>query len=309
MTTYFDQFEFAECLNYYIRNYVARIAVPFYFAAAGFFLFRKIDLEKFDVSVTQNYIFKLLRLLGIWTVLLFAGGKGQLWYMSGLVVAVCFLSFCLYKRIDFEKILVCAIIFFFIGLIGDPYYRLLTPLLKSKITGYPIKTYYEIFSTTRNGLFMGFPFLLLGGFIEKKRFSIKPIFAFLGFFISMALLFCEVWLIRKWELSKGNDVDMYIFLLPVIFFLLIFAVNISIKPRKIYKKLRNVGVILYFSHMFVYYWIKSWCYLFIEIILKVNINNSIIDYFLTVIITTILGFVIDGLSRKEKFAFLRYLYS
>ena len=74
---------YADHLNYGICQYLARIAVPFYFAAAGFLFFRKLDIHNFNAGIFKKYIFKNLRLLGLWTVLLFDGSTGHLWYIGG----------------------------------------------------------------------------------------------------------------------------------------------------------------------------------------------------------------------------------
>ena len=98
LSSYFDTYPITKYMNFGIQQYIARIAVPFYFAAAGFFLFRKIDVVKFDISVYQNYAFKLLRLLGVWSILLFVGSKVQLWYMGGGNCC------CMYHRcVDVQK--------------------------------------------------------------------------------------------------------------------------------------------------------------------------------------------------------------
>ena len=62
-------------LNYWIQNCVCRIAVPFYFTASGFLLFRKMDFSNIDNNRIKSYCFKILRLLGTWTFLLFIGGQ------------------------------------------------------------------------------------------------------------------------------------------------------------------------------------------------------------------------------------------
>ncbi len=306
LSSYFDTIAITKYLNYGIQNYVARIGVPFYFAAAGFFLFRKIKFDEFDESITRNYILKLLRLLGTWIVLLFVGGTGHLWYMSGLVIAVCFLSILLYKKVSLNKMVMIALPLYVIGLLGDPYYGLLQPLQKYKVIDYATKAYFKVFRTTRNGLFMGFPFLLIGGVVEKKKISIKPRSAFLGFLLSMIALFCEAFLIKFWDLPK--DVNMYIFLIPAVFFLLVFAVNLPTKPRKIYKKLRNVGIIVYFSHLFIYSGIVlGWKV--VDRLFGIKINNSLLNYLLTITLATALGFIVDALSKKKNLSFLKYLYS
>lgn len=306
LTSFFDQIPIARYLNYGIKNGVARIAVPFFFAAAGFLLFRKIDTDKFDISPLKKYVFKLLQLLGVWIVLLFAGETGHLWYMRELVIAVCFLSLLLTRRVSLQKITILASFLYLIGLLGDPYFGLIKPLQSCKITGYVMKEYFRVFKTTRNGLFMGFPFLCLGGILEKKKISMKPFYAFLGFLLSMLAVLCEAFLVRKWELAK--DVNMYISLVPAVFFLLVFSVSMPVKPRGIYNRFRNVGTIVYFSHMFVYQWIQ-WGWDAVNRAYGVAVNNSLLNYLLTIILATGFGIIIDTLSRKKKFSFLKYLYS
>ena len=306
LTSFFDEIQIARYLNYGIKNCVARVAVPFFFASAGFFLFRKIDTDHFDINVPKNYVFKLLQLLGVWTVLLFAGAKGHLWYMSELIIAVCILSLLLNKSVSLQKIALLAAFLYLIGLLGEPYFALLKPLRSIKFIDYTIEAYYSIFKTTRNGLFMGFPFLCLGGIIEKKNVSMKPFHAFLGFLVSMIALLCEAFLVRILELPK--DVNMYIFVVPVVFFLLVFSVNVSVKPSRMYYSLRNVGIIVYFGHLFVYRGILL-VWEVVERLSGVDLDNSLLNYLLTITLATGLGIVIDALSKKEKFSYLKYLYS
>ena len=307
LSSFFEVIPLTKYLNYGIQNYIARLAVPFYFAAAGFFLFRKIDFNNFDISITKNYIIKLLRLLGVWTVLLFVGGTVHLWYMGGLVVAVCVLSVLLCKQVSLKKMIVIALFLYIFGLLGDPYFGLFKILQNYKAVKYATKAYFVIFGTTRNGLFMGFPFLLLGGVIEKKKVSMKPLYAAVGFILSMLLLLCEAVLIKKYDLPK--DVNMYFFLVPAIFFLLVFAVNVRVQQGGIFFRiLRNISIIVYFSHMFVYQWI-AWGWKAVDRLFGINFDNSLINYLLTVVIATILGILIDRISKKEKWSFLKYLYA
>ncbi len=304
--SYFDAFPLAKILNYGIKNYFARIAVPFYFAAAGFFLFRKIDLNKFDISITGNYILKILRLLGIWTVLLFIGKSYQLWYLGSLAVAVCFLTILLYKRVSLKNMLIIACVLYLIGLLGDSYYGVLNIMQGIKPIHYIVKIYEEVFKTTRNGIFFGFIFVLLGGIVQKKKISIKPFAAACGFIISMVLLLCEALLLKKYELVK--DFNMYIMLIPATFFLLVFSINFKTEQGQVLRKLRNIGIMVYFLHLFVYQ-ILLWVWSAINKFFGVNLNNSIINYILTVVIATIIGVLIDYLSKTKKFSFLKYLYS
>ena len=63
-------------LNSVFGNCIARVAVPFYFSVTGFLLFRDKSISTPDPNRVKKYCFKILRLLGTWTLLLFVGYKG-----------------------------------------------------------------------------------------------------------------------------------------------------------------------------------------------------------------------------------------
>lgn len=301
-----SSFESCQYFNYGITQYLARIAVPFYFACAGYFLFRKIDVEQFDSSVFRNYIFKILRLLGTWYLLLFVGGIAQLWYLGGLVIAVFFTGILLYYKVPLKKMVILAVVLYIVGLIGDSYYGLLAPLQDFLPTNYSMKIYEIIFGTTRNGIFMGFPFVLIGGVIAKKKITMKPSLAFVGFAVSMIALLFEAIAIKMIDLPK--DCNMYAFLLPAVFFLLAFAINVNVRERNIYKKLRITGIIVYFSHLFIYQWV-CWGFTAISIAFNVELSNSLINYLLTIVIATYIGIVLEKLSHRDTLNFIKYLWS
>lgn len=79
--------------NFGLQQYLCRIAVPFYFVSSGYLLFKRIPLDAINADRIKNYCFKILRLLGTWTVLLFVGGKNQLWYLGALVLATLFVNY------------------------------------------------------------------------------------------------------------------------------------------------------------------------------------------------------------------------
>ena len=47
----------------------------------------------------------------------------------------------------------------------------------------------------------------------------------------------------------------------------------------------------------------------VERLSGVDLDNSLLNYLLTITLATGLGIVIDALSKKEKFSYLKYLYS
>lgn len=290
--------------NFWLQNYLCRIAVPFYFTASGFLLFRKTEFNNFNESRIKNYCFKILRLLGTWTFLLFVGGSGQLWYLGALVLAVIILSILIKKEIPMRWIVLISVILFLVGLLGDSYYGFIEPLKSYFIPKLFVVGYETVFSTTRNGVFFGLIFVLIGALFAQKRIVINNILAVVGLFISFIVMFFEVYLLKHY--SHPKDYNMVLSLLPVIFFLFYLASHIKLKYRPIYGSLRVIGMLVFFTHFFVNYFVG----LAIEIANnKIGINLTAFQFIITILFTTILAVIIERLSKTNRFHWLKYLFS
>lgn len=298
-----DIFSFGSYADMLFQQCFCRIAVPFYFTAAGFLLFRKVDLSAQDASRVRSYCFKVLRLLGTWIVLSFVGGTAQLWFLGALVVAVIIL-FELLKRIRLRYALLVSVVLYCIGLLGDSYHSLLEPFysisaFQKIITGYEI--YFE---NTRNGIFMGLIFVSIGALFAYKQIRISPRISFVGFIISMGLLFGEYSIIKEYLAPKGFN--MYISLLPAVFFLFSFASGIELKNKPIYKRLRITGMLVFYMQFIISFLVLQ----VLEFLSnRLNLNLIPIHFFVFIVIVTILATIIERLSHKEKLKFLQYLYS
>ena len=291
-------------VNFGLQHYICRLAVPFFFAASGFFLFRKMPLYSLDTEAIKNYCFKILRLIGIWHVLLFAGGTVHLWYLGAMVIAIIILSLCFHYHVRFRYICILACLLYAIGLLGDSYYGIIAPLTDFTTFKYIIKGYQLAFSTTRNGVFMGFPFVLLGAAFSQYKITLKPRTALMGCIVSILCMFAEVfWL-------KYNDIpvdhNMYICLLPATFFLFSFACSVPLRDHAIYKHLRNVGMLIYFSHSLIN-WIVSLGASVIEKYCSIYIIQY--HFLITLFFTLIFAICVEQLSCKDKFKWLKWLLS
>ena len=295
---------YAETINFWLQQCFCRIAVPFYFTVSGFLLFRKIDLRNIDTERIKKYCFKLLRLLGTWTLLLFVGGQGHLWYLGAVVVATVVLTVLLKYKLKY--IVLISALFYVIGLLGDTYYIIIK---NYSLIHRIFSVYLDYFDSTRNGIFLGLIFVLMGLIFAHKRIVINNKIAFIGWIISVLLLVFEVYILRYFKhIEEGN---MYIFLLPETFFLFYFVSHIKLKPRAIYGKIRVIGMLIFYLHLFV----KFWATKIIGIILYFKgmyifgIEVYWLLFGLTIILTTVLAIFIEHMSHKEKFKWLRYLYS
>lgn len=289
----------AERINYWTNNYLTRIAVPFYFVTTGFFLFGKMSLTELNMAKIKDYCIKILLLRAIWTILLHFGDSYHLWYLDATVVAVVFMTILLHLRLRFCYIALIAGVCYMFGLFGDAYFGLTRAL--NSIPGVSI---IRIIGDGQNGVFVGFPFVLLGAYFAHHMPKCKAVTAFVGFAVSMACLLAEVFLLEKF--STPLDHNVYIFLLPAAYFLLAFACKLELKDRPIYRELRMIGFLVYALHMMVD-WVLEIAFALTAVGVGVNLTKY--RFFLTVLITLLIAVLIRRLAHKKKFRWLNYLTS
>ena len=190
---YSDNITASDYINFIIQHGVCRVAVPFYFTTSGFLLFRRMNLSSPDNNLIKSYCFKILRLFGTWVFLLFIGGNEHLWYLGALVLAVFILSkLFVIKGFRIRYLICIALFLYMIGLLGTSWYGLINhvPIGKGLMDGY-----LSVFSTTRNGVFFGLVYVLMGALFAHKKIIINFKFAVLGLIASLICLFAEVFLL------------------------------------------------------------------------------------------------------------------
>lgn len=218
---------FARILTFGFQHYICRIAVPFFFMCSGFFLFRNMSFYDLNTDRIKRYCYKILRLIGTWQILLFIGYTEHLWYLGATVIAIILLSLCFHFRIKFKFICLIACLLYIIGLLGDSYYGVIAPLENITFFKYLFKSYEFAFDTTRNGVFMGFIFILMGASFSHCKVKPKPLISIIVFVVSMICLFAEICLIKYYDMAISYN--MYIFLIPSVYFLFSFACTIHLK--------------------------------------------------------------------------------
>lgn len=292
-------------LNFYLQSYVIRFVVPFYFMSAGFFLFRKTDLYNLNAARIKSYVFKLIFMRGIWAVILFQGGAGHLWYISSLIVAVLLVCFLFHRGFKIRNIAIMALFAYAFGVIfGDTYHGLLESFMRFPALKMIIVSVESILPTTRNGVFFGFLFVLMGAIFAHKRIVMPKIVAVLGLIVSLALWFAEVlWLRSHYH---PETYEIMVGLIPTLFFLFYVTSHLNLKNRPIYGKLRVIGLLIYFSHLFVYHYVNVGIQ-FIQSTLGPDLK--VLAFPATLAVTVVLAVVIERASKKKKFRWLRYLYS
>lgn len=311
--------------NFMFTQYLTRGAVPFFFISSSFFFFRKYDVKSFVFSDCFNYVKRLFKLYGLWTLIylyyiinniikgrktvgrvlletVFAGSYLHLWYFTALITGIIITSFLLSKKISIIKISFISLILYFIGLLGQGYYVILASNMDNPLIAFIIKWYPEIFINTRNGLFEGFFFVCIGLIFAKKIIKISFPLAIIGAVISEALLIVETTYIKYH--SYYLEEDLFISLIPLCFFVfyIVSHIKINIDP-KISKHIRLLSSLIFYIHLFVLA-----CFRQLASIIKFPSEEQT-SYILPVILLSfIVAEIIIFLSNTKYFKFLKHLY-
>ena len=246
----------------------------------------------------------MLRLFGTWSVILFLGGSGHLWYLGATAVAVTFLTICLYYKIKLKWMIFISCLFYTFGLMGDSYQGLIKSFVGNGILMYVYAAYDFIAGKSRNGLFMGYIFVLMGYLFSKGKVRVKRPVALAGFIVSLLCMCAEALWLEQNNIPADNN--MYVFLLPTAFCMFAFVSSLSLKDHPIYEKLRTIGVLVYFLHMLVnkgIWAVKKVLFHFM------GIDIQPVQFFVVLAVTILLASMIEWLSRKKRFNWLRWFIS
>ena len=314
--------------NFFIQDYLARIAVPFFFITSGYFLFKKTDRNNFDLKPSKQYVLKLIKLYLIWSVIyfpvrlgsiitdkkgiihgiityfkdfIFSTSYSHLWYLNALIFATVVISILLYKRVKPIYIIAGGGLFYFIGLFGQSWFGFLEPLRGTFIWDI-LKGIQGVITTTRDGLFDGLIFVGIGMLFAYYEIKLSKKQALAGLAISLILLFAESFGLQYFGYSRSHDT--YLFLIPTAFFLFAVVRNIQLSDNRNYKKMRTLSSLIYFIHP----WIKIILGAVTYIIFKKQ-AIFLISFALTFAIALFLSSAVIKLSQKEKFKWLKNLYS
>ena len=316
--------------NFGIQNYLARIAVPFFFVSSGFLLYRKTSYNHFYATNSRKYVFRMLRLYLIWTLiyfplsfrgffkdgkgtlhavlaylrnLVFTGSYTQLWYFPALIFAVCLISYLLYKGVKPKVILIIAFGFYTIGLLAQSWFGLIVPLKNSVPEVWnALKYIKKIIVTTRDGLFEGFFFVSLGMYFSYFDIKIPSNKTLPLFFFSMFAMGVEVFVLQYAGFIRGHD--MYFFLVPATFFFFLYILRLQLPDNAVYKKMRVLSSLIFYSHLWVNTIVSKLLRLFYS-----PLHGTFIQFIFTLILTIVISFAVIKISSYKRFRWLKVLYT
>lgn len=226
------------------------IVVPFFFACSGFLLFRKLDGGTEDWAKVKAYCKKILIMYAGWSLLYFLftvltwirlgttlekvlhyllnavnySTYKTIWFLPATVIGA-LLTYCFTRKIGIRWTIAVGIVFYIIGCFGASYSFLIPE-------NGALSIYNYIFSSTRNGFFNGFPFVLIGYVIaqkEKAGFNEVRMKNLLLTVIFGIVFVAEALLIKQ---RGATNVNTLLFLLPFTYFFLQWCLGIRMKTSE-----------------------------------------------------------------------------
>ena len=302
----------------FFTGFICPLVVPMFFVLSGFLLQKKMSVyiscgNSNCVDWTINmYIVKLLKLYFLWTVLylpltfygsciiegnslvrafaifcrnvIFVGENYMswpLWYLLALVWASFIVKILIKWKFTIEWILTCGLCF---TIIGWGINNILQVEHMDGICGNFIYVYEKIFSTTRNGLFVGFGFVAVGLFLRKWQDFFSKHFAW-AFFMTLV------------------SAIVYLYGLPfskhlLCFCTLLIVISIKLPDRNSFPWYRKMSTLIYFSHMF-----------FVAILIHFfpEIHTGLPQFVLAAISAFVFSYIVIRLMEIPSFFFLKKL--
>lgn len=327
---------FNDGADFFLTRILARVAVPFFFMVTGHFILSELFTgrecpkaagQKLFPARLQKYLLRLSLLygaaillylpLGIYAghyegltlgkalrMLLFDGTFYHLWYFPACILGI--LLVWLFSRfLDLKGVTVISVLLYVVGLFGDSYFGLAekVPLLSTAYNGM-----FQIFSYTRNGLFLAPVFLVLGVWEGQRHFSFPDTSfpaangpglksnsfnktACLFFIVSFCAMTAEAFTLRHFDFQRHDS--MYLFLLPVMFFLYRCLLSVPVAPRK---ALRTAAMWIYLLHPALIVVIRGAAK--VLHLTELLVDNSLIHYLAVACLSAAAGFVITWLFNQ-----------
>lgn len=258
-----------------LNNWLSNLAVPVFFTIAGFFLFQK------NKKYVFRYCRRILSMYLIWTILylptdiknwiadgtitkaevgswlqsfFFCSTIPQLWYLPALALAAFLVWLAWEKGAKLWQILGIGGVLFLCGYLMDNwYFNQRFPENLQTLSA----MYRHIFITPRNGIFYGMFYLALGLFFAKTKWRLPSWIAASGTVFFVWCMYREVMHIT----DAGSNTNFVFFAAPAAYCLFTAASAVTLKPRKLYPRLRGMSEWIYLSHYYFFHilgWTQKW---------------------------------------------------
>lgn len=260
--------------QFYISNYLARIAVPSFFVLSAYFLFDKLLNNNWDKTIFIKNEKHLAKYYGVWLLLhlpvviykiygtsdgvcdfiwkLFQaiclkGPYGALWFLPATIMAMALVYF-IGKKLGPHICLIISFPLFFFAALETEYFALIEDILWMEKANSFLVT---IFGWLANGLTFGFFFCAIGFYIAYNKNKVRNLkFDIIATVTSFVLLFIETTIVRNYKL--GVSYGAMLFLIPTVYYMV--QVLLNLKPTSnlriinTSRYLQNMSLLIYPMH-------------------------------------------------------------
>lgn len=213
----------------------------------------------------------------------------QLWYLGASIVGA-FLVWVLLKKLSIKKILVISVLFYAVALFFFTYSTLTTPFIeKSRVLNFLFVNYNRFFSTFRNGVFFGFPFIAMGAYMAispPKNQSVAlnlPVFS-----AGMVLLFFETRYLSRIS-APYHGLRLFLLVVTPVAFTLVG--KIKLKPSPAYRYIRKISTYVFLDQFIP-------VFIFDEFISRNTEVNYLFRYLFCIVFSLVIAVII--VFAKEK---------
>lgn len=214
--------EVNDVAHFFLNNMLSRVAVPFFFLTTGFIVGMKVKSQ--GVKYIDRYIKASLPTYIIWSLIyiipgvdflqsiemnpqlypagllvgiFYLGTYYHLWYFPALFIGLWILKWGI-KKGWLKQLFFVATIFLLIGS-TETYYGLITHTLLRNV----LDAYFKIFITTRNALFFGLFYIVLGYLLNGYEIHNSDTYKLLTFLFSIVFVIEGVFLYRVERLDSN----------------------------------------------------------------------------------------------------------
>ena len=297
-------------LDLAFNNIITRICVPIFFIITGYFVAKK---EKVNENYIKEYIRKTIPLYFVWSLLYipviigtiikylpiineymsiillpiivlvalcYTGVYYHLWYFPAIIFSLIVLKKWK-QKFNIKYLLIISFILLLFGA-TETYYGVL-PLSIKRTLSY----YYNIFFTTRNFLFFGLFYVVLGYYVGTKEKAYSK-YCFLKLIVSFFLLTFEAILLHDTDRLNSN---ILLSCIPLTYYLFISSIYIT----------NSMKLDFQFGTYSKYYYLIHPMAIFVISSLYKNINYyPYLSILIVILITHIASTLIIKLKEKNK---------
>lgn len=314
---------FSDQLDLAFNNIITRICVPIFFMITGYFVAIK---EKKNENYIDNYVKKTIPLYLIWSLLYvpviigtiiqylpiineylskiniaipllivlsiiaipivilialcYTGIYYHLWYFPAIIFSLLLLKRWK-KKLNIKYLLIISFVLLLFGA-TETYYGIL-PLSVKELLSY----YYNIFFTTRNFLFFGLFYVVLGYFIGSKE-KVYSKYCFAKLIISFFLLIFEAILLHDIDRLNSN---ILLSCVPLTYYLFISSIYIT----------NNIKIKFQFGNYSKYYYFIHPMIIFLVSLLFKNISEyPYFNILIVLLFTHIASVLIIKIKKKNN---------